>query len=130
MVAFVGLNPSTADEKLNDPTIRRCINFAKDWGFDGMYMLNAFAFRATNPRDMKAAADPIGPENDHWLRHYASGSSELIACWGAHCDGVREWQVCEAINKPIQCLGLTKGRRPKHPLYIRADQKLELFWQP
>ena len=62
MVMFVGLNPSTADETQDDPTIRRCIDFAKRWGYGGLYMLNIFAFRATNPKDMKAAADPVGPD--------------------------------------------------------------------
>ena len=64
-VAFVGLNPSTADEKTDDPTIRRCMGFARSWGFNGIWMINAFAFRATKPKDMKAAIDPIGPDNDY-----------------------------------------------------------------
>lgn len=72
MVAFVGLNPSTADESLDDATIRRCINFAKSWGYDGMYMLNAYAFRATDPRDMKAFHEPIGKDNDCTIARISS----------------------------------------------------------
>lgn len=60
---FIGLNPSTADETRDDPTIRRCIGFAKLWGYGALCMTNLFAFRATKPRDMRQAADPIGPEN-------------------------------------------------------------------
>ena len=130
MVAFVGLNPSTADESIDDPTIRRCQGFAKALGFDGMYMLNAYAFRATDPKDMKRAADPVGPENDQWLRYYGSVSNAIIAAWGVHCDDRRKVSVCETIGRSIMCLGKTKGGRPKHPLYLRADTKPEPFWQP
>ena len=64
---FIGLNPSTADETLDDPTIRRCIDFAKRWGYGGLVMANLFAYRATNPSEMKAATDPVGVANDEWL---------------------------------------------------------------
>ena len=130
MVAFVGLNPSAADESIDDPTIRRCKNFAKKWGFDGMYMLNAYAFRATDPSDMKAAADPVGPKNDQLLRHYGSEVNAIVACWGAHCELTREVVVCQMIGKLVMSLGITKQGRPKHPLYLRADSKPEPFWRP
>lgn len=130
MVAFVGLNPSTADESIDDPTIRRCKNFAKEWGFGGMYMLNAYAFRATDPKDMKAASGTVGPDNDEWLRFYGTEATEIIAAWGVHCDPKRERVVCETIGKLVMCLGRTKDGRPKHPLYLRADTKPEPFWQP
>ena len=80
---FVGLNPSTADESNDDPTIRRCIGFAKDWGFGGILMLNLFAFRATKPEDMKLADDPVGPDNDKTLRHWLD-QYQGLACWGNH----------------------------------------------
>ena len=67
-VMFVGLNPSTADETTDDPTLTRCINYAKSWGFGGVCMANIFAYRATEPNDMKAATDPIGSENNDWLK--------------------------------------------------------------
>src|SRR4028119_2392792 len=63
-VAFVLLNPSTADARRDDPTIRRCANFARTWGFGGLEVVNLFAFRATHPTDLKCAADPVGPQND------------------------------------------------------------------
>lgn len=129
-VMFIGLNPSTADEREDDPTIRRCVRFAKDWGFGGLLMMNAFAFRATDPKGMKAAADPVGPSNDEAFGYWCTQVGLIVAAWGSHCSNEREWQVCRAIGGPIHCLGRTKAGRPKHPLYLRADTKPELFWLP
>ena len=129
-VMFIGLNPSTADETEDDPTIRRCIRFAKDWGYSGLIMMNAYAYRATNPKDMKKALDAIGPSNNESLRVRSTQVDKVVAAWGAHCTEIREQQVCRAIGKPIYCLGKTKHGRPKHPLYLRADTALELFWAP
>ena len=81
---FVGLNPSTADENLDDPTIRRCIQFAKDWGYGALCMTNLFAFRATKPTDMKAAEDPVGSVNDLWLEETSKVAGATLACWGTH----------------------------------------------
>lgn len=120
LVAFIGLNPSTADETLDDPTIRRCIGFARDWGFGGMAMLNIFAFRATDPKVMKAAADPIGPANDVWLAKTAGEVSLTVACWGSHGSHLdRGAQVLRSVlTGPLKCFGLTAGGQPKHPLYL------------
>ena len=129
-VMFIGLNPSTADETEDDPTIRRCINFAKSWGYDGLLMMNAYAFRATDPRKMKAAADPIGPGNDEALAYRAKQVGLVVVAWGAHGTPEREKRVCNVIARQIQCLGKTKTGRPKHPLYLRADTQLTTFWEP
>lgn len=124
-VAFIGLNPSTADETINDPTVTRCINYAKRWGFDGMYMLNMFAYRATDPNDMKAATDPVGPRHDEWLRVYANRCALVVAAWGTH--GIylnRNRTVISLFRREgidLHCLGRTKDGHPKHPLYLRAD---------
>lgn len=120
-VMFVGLNPSTADETNDDPTIRRCIRFAKEWGFEGLCMANLFAYRATDPKDMMAAADPIGPQNDAWLRQLSDDASCVVAAWGVggkHLN--RGLQVMEMIGA-MDCLGHTKDGFPRHPLYIKAD---------
>lgn len=127
-VMFIGLNPSTADETEDDPTIRRCIRFAKDWGYGGLIMTNAFAFRATDPRDMKAAPDPVGPDNDDILSQYQSQVGLVVAAWGAHCPRDREQQICQIVGRSIKCLGRTKHGSPKHSLYLRADTPLEPFW--
>lgn len=139
-VMFIGLNPSTADETQNDPTVTRCINFAKAWGYSGMFMMNAYAFRATKPKNLwlgrqfddsdVVTSDPIGPDNDTALCQRADQSGLIIAAWGAHCKPQREEYICGLINKPIHCLGRTKSGRPRHPLYLKADTQPELFWKP
>jgi hypothetical protein len=81
---IIGLNPSTADEIDDDPTIRRCIAFAKSWGYGGLYMANLFAFRATEPADLFAANDPIGSGNDEWLCNLSKDAGVVVAAWGNH----------------------------------------------
>jgi len=120
-VQFVGLNPSTADESLNDPTIRRCIQFAKDWGFEALCMTNLFAFRATDPKNMKAAEAPVGLQNDLWLKEVSREAGTVIACWGAQGDFLgRDLEVSTLIPE-MKCLKLTQGGHPRHPLYLKKD---------
>lgn len=120
-VCFIGLNPSTADETIDDRTIRRCMDFAKAWGYAGMVMLNLFAFRATDPTDMLAAVDPVGPDNDSHFRVFTSGAGVVVAAWGndgAHLD--RHRTVTRAIPH-LHCLKVTKAGHPGHPLYLKSD---------
>ncbi len=120
-VLFIMLNPSTADETLNDPTVRRCIVYARRWGFGGLRVANIFAFRATKPADMKSAVDPIGPDNDQWICRLHQESEITIAAWGK--DGAflnREEQV-KVLLPNLYCLKLTNQGRPCHPLYLRGD---------
>lgn len=118
---FVGLNPSTADETKNDPTVRRCIAFAKDWGYGALCMTNAFAYRATDPRVMKQQADPIGPDNDHWLLEVARGAGIVVAAWGVHgAHRDRDRQIRTMLPR-LHCLGVTAKGQPKHPLYLPSD---------
>jgi hypothetical protein len=117
LCAFIGLNPSTADETTDDPTIRRCIGFARDWGCGQLVMLNAYAYRATNPRDMKRSADPIGPNNDAALRWWSGKASVVVAAWGTHCDPSRA-QAIRAMIPELHYLRLTKHGQPSHPLYL------------
>ncbi len=126
-LAVIGLNPSTADETLDDPTIRRCIGFARRWGFGGYYMLNCYGFRSTDPRGMKAAADPIGPGNDEAIARISAKAGMVVAAWGVHCELSREAGVCQLVNRPLYCFGTTKAGRPRHPLYIRNDVDPEIF---
>lgn len=116
---LVGLNPSTADAKRNDPTIRRCIGFACDWGFGGVWVLNLFAFRATYPADLRAAEDPIGPRNDRWLRRVARQCQRVVACWGN--DGAflgRSARVRGMIGDRLEVLRINGSGEPAHPLYL------------
>lgn len=122
-VQFVGLNPSTADETVDDPTIRRCVNFAKDWGYGALCMTNLFAYRATQPKDMKAAGDPVGPQNDLYLSEVSREAGLVIAAWGAHGGFLgRDLAVWHLIPE-MKCLMLTKDGHPRHPLYLKADLK-------
>ena len=129
-VAFVGLNPSTADETEDDPTIRRCIGFAKDWGFRGLVMLNIFAWRATNPAALRIVDDPKGPRNDDWIRFVANQAGQVIAAWGAHGElQGRGAIVATMIPKPY-CLGTTRAGQPRHPLYLKRDTRPALYNGP
>lgn len=122
-VTFIGLNPSTADETMDDPTIRRCIGFAQSWGFGGINMLNLFAYRATDPKILKKVDDPIGDRNDRYLSMYCDAAGLNIACWGtrgAFMD--RGKKVIELLGRgSLSCFGFTNGGQPKHPLYLRKD---------
>lgn len=122
---FIMLNPSTADATEDDPTIRRCIGFAKMWGYGRLTVTNIFAFRATDPKDMKAANDPVGADNKTYIRIAAENAEICVCAWGAHgsfCGQdaiVLEWLH----NIPVAplALALTKGGQPRHPLYLKSD---------
>lgn len=130
-VAFIGLNPSTADEWCNDPTVTRCINFARHWGYDGMVMLNAFAFRATDPRQMKDCLEPIGKYNDTKIQHVVFSAGLVVCCWGNHGTHLgRSTEVRQRLRDvatPVTHLGLTRIGEPKHPLYLRSDTEAILW---
>lgn len=119
-VVFIGLNPSTADEEQDDPTIRRCVRFARDWGFARLKMLNLYAYRSTDPRGLRDATDPVGPDNNCTIAKVCGGSDLVVAAWGVHGEPERVAQVLELVTAPV-ALGLTKNGAPRHPLYVRAD---------
>ncbi|WP_180054180.1 MULTISPECIES: DUF1643 domain-containing protein [unclassified Acinetobacter] len=128
---FIGLNPSTADHVQDDPTITRCINFAKSWGGGGIYMANLFAYRATKPQEMMAQEDPIGTQNDEYLYRLASQSKHIIACWGN--DGAfkeRSAFVKQLLKDKLYYLELNKSGEPKHPLYIHSSTQIKPFLDP
>lgn len=130
-VMFLMLNPSTADHTENDPTIRRCIGFAKSWGYGGLVVCNLFAFRATNPAEMLAAVDPIGPGNDETLAYQRTHVGLIVAAWGSHgTHQSRGEAIKSVIGRRLDCLGLTKQGQPKHPLYLAADTQPQHFWSP
>lgn len=122
-VLFIGLNPSTADHRRDDPTIRRCVNFARDWGFAEMEVVNLFAFRATYPADLKAAADPVGSRNDEWIRRSHRLADLSIACWGNDGQYLDRCHAVIAMLEGLHCLQVNRSRQPAHPLYQRASQK-------
>ncbi len=118
-VTFIGLNPSTADAIHNDPTISRCINFAKQWGASTLIVVNLFAYRSTDPRALKVAPDPVGPENDTWLRNAVTQSDLVVAAWGngGNLNGRAEL-VKRMFPTQLHALRLTKQGMPSHPLYL------------
>jgi len=116
----VGLNPSTADESNDDPTIRRCIALARAWGFGRLLMTNLFAYRATQTADLLAQPDPIGPENDQHLAEGAAASDVVVAAWGTHGNHLGRDAKVLAILPRLHVLHLTKAGHPAHPLYLPA----------
>jgi len=133
-IAFVMLNPSTADAANDDPTIRRCIGFARRFGAGRLIVVNAYAWRDVSPAAMfaaqKAGRNIVGEEtsfNDAAIQAAAYESELVIAAWGAHCTKHRAADVAAIVKRirPLWCLGRSKDGAPRHPLYLKADTALE-----
>lgn len=127
VMCWVMLNPSTADGRDDDPTIRRCMGFARSWGCGSMSVVNLYALRATNPKDVWRHPDPVGPKNDAELTFAAQTFPLIVLAWGTNG---REPRIAEATRILNRCyehggrlavLGWTKN--PRHPLYMRADTR-------
>jgi hypothetical protein len=135
VVNFIMLNPSTADDNFDDATIRRCVGFAKRWGFDGLVVTNLFAYRATNPRDLKALAArdvglAIGEENEGHLRREADAAHSVVCAWGDNCDSIlhRKLDVIGMLKAyDLFCIRRTKKGNPAHPVRERYTDKPELY---
>lgn len=125
---FVLLNPSTADEFVNDPTISKCIRFAKRWGLGGLNFVNVYALRSTDPKGLWRVDDPVGPENDWYLSEAAADGEQLIAAWGTH---PKRERVEEVLALPgferLLCLKTTKDGHPHHPLYL-PESLTPILW--
>lgn len=124
---FIALNPSTADETANDPTVTRMMGFARRERYSALTVANLFAFRATDPREMFAASDPVGPENDAWLQRLAAEHELRVAAWGAHGNHrMRDLDVSRrGLLGDLHCLARTKDGHPGHPLYLPTGAPLE-----
>jgi hypothetical protein len=129
--AFVMLNPSTATEVQNDPTVERCERRARALGFGAFRVTNIFAFRATDPRVMRASPDPVGPANDVAITEAALWADRIICAWGSHGAhlgrGAAVTTLLRATGRPLWHLGLTAAGAPKHPLYI-SYQMQPVLW--
>jgi hypothetical protein len=126
-VVFVLCNPSTADDETDDPTTRRCVGFARGWGFGSLEIVNLFARRAVGPSALRGVADPVGPGNDPAIRAAVAGGALVVAGWGAFggYQG-RDRQVLALLGgTPMCCLGRTRCGRPRHPLYAPASTPLQ-----
>lgn len=128
---FIGLNPSTADESQDDPTLRRCKSFARRWGHGGLLMTNVFAFRATDPDVMMRQIDPVGPNNHDFILEAAKQCSTIVAAWGN--DGAYgQWGfhvqiLLQNAHHRVHCFKFTKTGQPYHPLYVSGDTPLQPY---
>jgi hypothetical protein len=120
-VLFIGLNPSTADAAKDDPTVRRYLGYAQSWGYGGLYVGNLFAFRATEPAAMLKAADPVGPDNDRWLRALARRATMIVACWGDDGRHLSRSATIRAWLPRLHAVKLNQSGEPAHVLYLPAD---------
>lgn len=127
-LVWVMLNPSTADGTYDDPTIRKCVGFARRFAYGGIHVVNLFAYRATDPRDLAKAADPVGPHNVAWQLDAIQGGNPVVAAWGAGF-GRLPWAPSlvdlRGYRQQVWCLGTTRSGMPRHPLYVPYTQMLE-----
>lgn len=128
---FCMLNPSTADAFVLDPTIRRCVGFAKREGCGALRVVNLFGLRATKPGVLRTAADPVGPSNDWHISEAVENAAVVVVAWGAHGDlHGRAGQVARLLDgTDLYCLGVTQSGAPRHPLYIAGNTPLQR-WTP
>lgn len=123
-VTFIMLNPSTADASKDDPTIRRCIDFAKRWGAGGLCVVNLFAYRSPRPADLPKVADPVGPGNDDVILNMSRGR-RVICAWGATGAKYGKHRIAHVLKlldgQAVECLKLTDDGHPWHPLYVPAN---------
>jgi hypothetical protein len=130
IATFIMLNPSTADHLVDDPTFRRCLGFCRRWGCGELHVVNLFALRATDPRNLRRAADPVGPENRAWVRRAAAIGGLVVCGWGTH--GSYMGQDLTVLRWIEDCctplaLGITRGGQPRHPLYVPYAARLEPY---
>lgn len=126
---FLMLNPSTADAEIDDPTIRRCRAFARQWGCAGLVVVNLYAFRSVSPKAMASAPDPVGPLNDSYLRG-ACENQDVVCAWGRHGRPERIAEVIEllkSVRARTFCLGVNQDGSPKHPLYLKSGSALQPY---
>ena len=123
-ILFIGLNPSTANEKIDDPTIRRCINYAQNWGYGSLLMVNLFAYRATLPSELKNVKNPIGNDNDLQIIELSKKADIVVAAWGNEGTLLNRDKEVKKILPNLMCLKINKSGQPSHPLYQKKDLKL------
>lgn len=125
---FLMLNPSTADEKIEDPTVRRCMAFASAWGYGGLIVTNIFAYRSTDPAELYKVVDPVGPGNDEHILQSAKLSALTVCAWGDHGRHQGRGGVVRLLltrgGITARCLGKNASGEPQHPLYIPSSRKL------
>jgi hypothetical protein len=132
-VLFIMLNPSTADADIDDPTIRRCIGFAKAWGYGGLYVCNLFAYRATDPKELLKIDNPFGDANIWHTRELVDKVEKVICAWGNRpilkkvLKGQSEMDLVRFAEGKLHAIDLAKDGTPKHPLYLKSSLKPVIF---
>lgn len=129
-VAWIMLNPSTADAEQDDPTIRRCMRFSTLWGYDSLVVVNLYALRATNPKNLLLDHSPMGARNPDYIKMAIRESQLVVAAWGAFKLGVPDALKPILHNTNLWCLGTTKMGSPKHPLYVKATTVRTPYYEP
>lgn len=132
-MVWVMLNPSTASATRDDPTIARCVGFAKAWGYGRIDVVNLYALRATKPRALWTHPDPVGEHNDRWIRRATQRAGLVVAAWGAHGErGYRAAHVAAWLGDlhPVYCLGTTRSGQPRHPLYVPGATTPQVYVPP
>lgn len=127
---WIMLNPSTADALVDDPTIRKVVGFSQRWGFGSALVVNLFAYRATDPKQLPKVDDPIGPDNNVYL-FGAMFAPLVVVAWGSTGDYASKYfrrqkvrEIADKIGTPLRCLGVTKSGDPRHPLYVPYSTEL------
>jgi len=129
-LAFIMLNPSTADEVEDDPTIRRCVGYAEDWGFGELIVGNLYAYRTSDPEELNKIENPVGPKNNKYLENICDKADKVLVAWGANeAVGDREAEVAKSLDSELYALDTTKHGHPNHPLYQPKDVEPEI-WEP
>jgi hypothetical protein len=126
-LVFIMLNPSKADAYIDDPTLRRCIGFAKSWGFGSLTVINLFAYRSAKPLELRQVNDPVGSQNDRYLKKAIKSADKVVVAWGNNGKLMqRDRMVLNLLsnfNVQPYCLGITKAGYPRHPLYVMCSQE-------
>lgn len=131
-LTWVMINPSTALASKNDPTIRRCIEFTRREGYDALWVVNLFALRSSDPKELKLWDDPVGPDNDRWIEWAVRKSASVVLAWGNNgrywTPRIREVRnLIEPIRPKFLCLGLTGSLHPRHPLMLSKYTEFEEY---
>ena len=124
---FIGLNPSTADEEVDDPTIRKCSGYAQNWGYGGFMMVNLFAYRTTLPSNLKKVKYPVGSKNDKYIVILSKKADITVAAWGNNGNLYSRDKKVLSLVPNLMCLKVNKSGQPAHPLYLKKDLKLTKF---
>jgi hypothetical protein len=129
-IAFIGLNPSVADERQDDNTVRKCINIARRDGYGSLVMLNAYAYRSTDPKALTTQTNVVGNHNDHYIAKECKDADKIVVAWGNHATDDRHTTLLKVLEgQQLYCFAKNNNGKPKHPLYVSLKAPLTLYGQ-